>query len=279
MPLPDGRTPGFVASGLYDPGELYRSQLQQLNTQIADRDRARAVADWALAFFDGSPDIEAVARGVTRKVDDALLTAGPIKPGEFLATLPFLDMFYYNDWWRMYLDEAAALNAQNSFSPKLLSYRIPRAMAIGIFAVQDMRGRCEEHAFLALYLLTIGHMIQNMPFGRLRNDIYYAGMAVEGHAFAVVVKGAEMKDGILAAPKESEPRRKWLAENLEKWGRNAWIIDGYEEVRTLAQERRVVDLIAGQRFRRSDNSTEPSEFDLTVGAMVGRINADYHLNL
>lgn len=280
MAAPNSRVPDTSAREAMGAGERYRPQLQQLNTMIGGHDRARAVADWALAFFDRDPEIGPVAKAVSREVDDALLAVSPVvKPKDWAKSLPWpLDITSALDWWRKPLDEATKLYTEQSATPWMLTYRIPRAAAIGIWAVEDLRGRCEEHTFLALYLLTLGHMIQNMRFGRLHNDIYYAGMAVKGHGFAVVVKGAEMKDALLAAPKGNElAQRQWLAKNLDQWGTNAWIVDGYEEARLLAQERRVVDLELCEDFRR-DPTQEASEWDLTLAAMVSRIASDYDLD-
>jgi hypothetical protein len=55
-------------------------------------------------------------------------------------------------------------------TPLHIQYRIPRAWATALQMAKSPYGRCEEHAFYALYLLTIGHMVQKMPFGRLVRD-------------------------------------------------------------------------------------------------------------
>jgi hypothetical protein len=271
---PAGRVPDMNAR---EAGERYRPELAQLDYLIDKHERARAVADWALGFFDGAPDIELVAKTVSRKVDDALLEVGPWnKPKEFVQTAPFFDVTNWLDWWREPLDYATRLYA-NNLSQTALTYKIPRATAVGIWAVEDLRGRCEEHTFLALYLLTLGHMIQNQLFGRLRNDIYYSGMAVKGHAFVVLVKGAEAAEGLRAAPKDVNQRRTWLFGHMDQWGKSAWIIDGYEAARSLALERRTADAQASESFRRNTDTAERSEWDLTVITMMERIAADYKI--
>ena len=282
MAGPKGRIPGIQAreTAAAGPGERYRAQLGQLDKLIGTNDRSRAIADWAVNYFPTKPEIEALAKAVSKKVDEALLAVNPlVKPIEWLQSMPApLDLTSAFDWWRTPLDSATKLYTDNSPTPWMITYRIPRATAVGIWAVQDLRGKCEEHAFLALYLLTLGHMIQNTEFGRLRNEIYYAGLGLKGHGCVVAVKGAEMKEVIKEAPDfEDDAVLQWLAKNPKKWGNSAWIIDGFEEPRLMAKESRPVVPELCESFRRDPSVKDRSPWDLTLVEMARRIVVDYKL--
>lgn len=261
-------------------GANYYKQFSQINRHIGKRRRTRAVTNWAIKFFQSKPDIETIAKAVTAKVDQALLAIGIFRMDDTIKTLPIIDLTNWFDWWRRDIDQLSHSYLNNQrLGGNNISYRIPREVAVAIQAVEDLRGRCEEHALLALYLLTIGHMVQNTRFGRLQNDMYYCGAAIEKHSFSIVVKGAEFKQAILEAKKSGrQPIINWFYLNTKKWGQSAWKIDGYEgKAQRLAELDLTFHYDKTQSVgRRNPYSKTPSpNWDLTVKAMVDRVSGDY----
>ncbi len=263
------------------PGAKYRAQLRQLHIEVGERLRARAVSNWALKFFQGNPDIPMIAKALSAKIDDALLAVN--RGVESLKAGFILDL---TNWvpgisFRANIDKLADLYLKRSRTPWLITYRIPRAVAVAVQAVEDKRGKCEEHAFLAVYLLTLGHMIQNMPFGRLKGDIYYTGAGTYNHAIAILVKGTEFKDAIIASKKRTgKVEFQWLRTHTKVWGKSAWIVDGHKgEAKKLAGERILLDYTKSQTFRRDVSTGVVSKWDVTVRQMVKRVAKDYEIDI
>jgi len=263
-------------------GTKYLKQFSQINRHIGKRRRSRAVTNWAIKFFQSKPDTENIAKALTAKVDQALLAIGWSRMGDTLKTLSFLDLTNWGDWWRRDIDKLSRSYLNNkTLGGNNISYRIPREVAVAIQAVEDRRGRCEEHALLTMYLLTIGHMVQNTRFGCLQNDIYYCGAATEDHAFAIVVKGAEFKHAILEAKRSGRrPMINWFYLNTKKWGKSAWRIDGYGgKAQRLADLNLTIHYSLTQSVGRRNpySKTPSSDWDLTVKAMVDRVSKDYKI--
>lgn len=255
-------------------GEMYSAQFRQLEVLIAERSRARAVTIWAMNFFKGSPSIEQVAHALSKKVDDALFAINKLE-----GVLTWFDLTSWFGIFRKPIDAAVDLYLKKSFIPWLITYRIPRPVAAALYAVEDVRGKCEEHAFLTVYLLTIGHMIQKMPFAQLQGDIYYTGAATEEHAMAILVKGDEFKDAVQASIDETGSiNARWLCEHTFLWGPNAWIVDGWAgEATKLSDNPITLNYYMTQGFRRDprDKNRLPSEWDVTVLQMAKRVARTY----
>jgi hypothetical protein len=262
-----------------NPGQRYRPQLGQLHIEIGKRLRARAISNWALKFFQSNPDIPQIAKALSAKIDSALLAVN--RGVESLMAGFFFDM---TNWvpglsFREIIDKTADLYLKRSRTPWLITYRIPRAVAVAVQAVEDTRGKCEEHAFLSVYLLTLGHMIQNMPFGQLKGDIYYTGAATSKHAMVNLVKGAEFKDAIIASKKRTgKIDLEWLRTHTKEWGKSAWIADGWTgEAKKLAGEAISLDYLKTKRFRRDVKSGSTSKWDVTLSQMVERVAKTYKI--
>jgi hypothetical protein len=277
------RTPGVVGrNDKADPnnGALYRDQLRQLHIELNKRLRARAISNWALNFFAGNPDIPQIAKALSAKVDSALLAVNrgteSLKAGFIFDLTNWVPLISFRDR----IDFVADLYLKRSRTSWLITYRIPRAVAVATEAVEDKRGKCEEHAFLAVYLLTIGHMIQNQPFGRLKNDIYFTGAATPKHAMVILVKGAEFKKAISESKKRTgKVDYEWLRKNTHRWGKSAWIVDGWDRSRSkkLSGETIQLDYSKTSTFRRDPKSGGISKWDLNVEEMVKRVSTDYKL--
>lgn len=262
-----------------NPGQRYRPQLGQLHIEIGKRLRARAISNWALKFFQSNPDIPQIAKALSAKIDSALLAVN--RGVESLMAGFIFDM---TNWvpglsFREIIDKTADLYLKRSRTPWLITYRIPRAVAVAVQAVEDTRGKCEEHAFLAVYLLTLGHMIQNMPFGQLKGDIYYTGAATPKHAMVILVKGAEFKDAIIASKKRTgKINLEWLRTHTKEWGKSAWIADGWTgEAKKLAGEAISLDYSKTHWFRRDVKSGSTSKWDVTLSQIVERVAKAYKI--
>lgn len=278
------RTPGpqgFNDIASPNDGATYRDQLRQLHIELKKRLRARAISNWALNFFAGNPDIPQIAKALSAKVDSALLAVN-----RFVESCQAGSIFDLTNWvpgmnFRTVIDHATEMYLKRSRTDWLITYRIPRAVAVATQAVEDTRGKCEEHAFLAIYLLTIGHMIQNMPFGRLKNDIYFTGAATPKHAMVILVKGAEFKDAIIGSTLGTgKIDLEWLRRNPRQWGSSAWIVDGWDtgNVGKLTTQKIELDYGKSLRFRRAENSGGVSKWDITLQQMVNRVVEDYKIS-
>jgi hypothetical protein len=276
-PEPGGGSETETQEDTPAPGELYAAQFRQLDILLQDRLRARAVTDWAMGFFQDEPSIEGVAHVLTRKIDDALLAVN-----RGVESLKAGFIFDLTNWFpginfRVPIEYAANLYLERSRIPWLITYRIPGPVAVAAVAVEDMRGKCEEHAFLAVYLLTIGHMIQNMPFGQLRGDIFYTGAASESHAVSILVLGDEFKDALRASVEQTGGiDARWLCAHTDLWGPNAWIVDGWSgKASRLAQDPIALDYARSQEFRRDRSGGLTSEWDVTVNQLARRVAGAY----
>lgn len=251
----------------------YSDQFRQLEVLIEERSHTRAITRWAMNFFQGNPSIENVARSLTKKVDYALFA---INRAEGFP-LAWLDATSWFGIFRIPIDAAVELYLERSRIPWLITYRIPRPVAVAMIAVEDVRGKCEEHAFLTVYLLTIGHMIQEMPYGQLIGDIYYTGAATAKHGFAILVKGDEFKEAIKASiEKTGKIDARWLCKHTDLWGANAWIVDGWSgEAKKLSDNPVSLSYIMTQGFRRNPTTSLTSEWDLTVYQMALRVAQAY----
>jgi hypothetical protein len=254
--------------------EKYSAQFRQLEILIGDRSRARAVTVWAMNFFAAGPSIEAVAKALSKKVDDALFAVNRAE-----GFITWFDLTTWFEDYRKSIDWMVDLYLEQTRDAWFITYRVPRPVAVAMFAVEDVRGKCEEHAFLTIYLLSIGHMIQGMPFGQLKGDIYYTGAATEDHAMAILVKGAEFKDALKACIAETgRIDSRWLCEHTELWGANAWIADGWKgEAEKLSDNPVDLSWYMTQGFRRDPRDARklPSEWDVTVLQMANRVARDY----
>jgi hypothetical protein len=267
-----------------NPGELYRAQLSELNTLIGEHLRARAVTDWAISFFQKDPDIDEIAQALSHEVDLALLAVNDYTSWDILKAGAFFDLtnyYWFPGFWRDDIDFLKDFYTNISVESSEITYRIPKEVAVAIKAVEDTRGKCEEHAFLAIYLLSIGHMIQNMPFGQLHRDIFYTGVgtAVPNHAKVILVKGLEFKDAIIASKKGTEEiDNDWIRKNPGTWGNNAWIVDGWKgKAIKLSDEPIPLDEKLNLTFVRDPKSGVTSEWDVTVDQMIERVKKTYSI--
>jgi hypothetical protein len=263
-------------------GEKYSDQFRQLEIEIGERSRTRAITIWAMDFFEGGPPIEDVATALTKKVDDALFAINRL---EGLRT--WIEPTTWFDMYRKPIDAAMDLYLERSLTPWLITYRIPRPLAVAVHAVEDIKGKCEEHAFLTVYLLSIGHMIQKMPFGQLAGDIYYTGVGMEKspflgilerrHAMVILVKGDEFKDALKASIDQTGSiNARWLCEHTDLWGPNAWIVDGWTgKAKKLSDNPITLDWTLSQEFRRNPRGSLTSEWDVTVDEMANRVARAY----
>ena len=286
--IPALKTPGTV--GLNDsadpsPGSAYRQQFRQLRILLADYQAARDLTNWAIRFFQKASTIEEIARGVSRRVDKALRAVNSNGPDS-----SFFDHYLGTPAMRYFSDAVTKSFAANP--EVLVTHRIPAPLAIALVAVKKNMGRCEEHARLSLYLLTIGHMIHNTGFGQLKNDIYYCGAGKSDHAFGVLVKGQEFANAIREAKKAVPVMVKdgyfnndyfeWFYNNTSKWGANAWTVDGWTgKAIKLAQSGYKLD--KGKTWSvslRDPHQGEPvkfSKYDLSVYSMSKRIAEAYRI--
>ena len=265
-----------------NPGQLYRDQLRQLNTEVGKRLRARAISYWAIHFFQANPYIHEIAKALTQKVDSALFAVNRL--AETFQAGSIFDFTNWTGWFpersfRGSIDKTADMYLKRSFTPWLITYRIPRAVAVAVQAVEDKRGLCEEHAFLAIYLLTLGHMIQNMPFGRLKRDIYYTAAATKKHAMVILVKGAEFKTAVIESKiGTGKINAEWLRTHPEEWGESAWIADGWSgKAKKLSGQKISFDYVKTQTYRRDPKSGAISKWDATVRQMAERVAKDYRI--
>lgn len=289
-------------------GEKYRKQLGQLHSIVGTNSKLRALSNWALNFFDDEPDIKEIAKFVSKKVDMALVASNhpreqykglnfldftnrDIHPGintKILFSKKFFSRNFYkafmvkNRWsFRTSIDKKT--NSFKNSSKDSIKYRIPMVLASSLGSTDRAGGKCEEHSFLSLYLLNVGQMIQNMPHGQLKNDIFYTGAATAGHAMSLLVKGKEFKKAILRAKRETKGKPlpeinrilNWLILNTDKWGNNSWIVDGWDtkNVKTLAKKSKKLVPHYGmtQAFRRDTSSGISSKWDLTIKQMIYRV--------
>jgi len=253
--------------------------LHQLSTEIGERLRARAISYWAIQFFQKNPDIPEIAKALTRKVDSALFAVN-----RWAETFQAGFIFDLSNWcpglnFRKIIDFTADMYLKRSLTPWLITYRIPRAVAVAVQAVEDKRGKCEEHAFLAVYLLTLGHMIQNMPFGKLKRDIYYTAAATKKHAMVILVKGAEFKTAVIESKiGTGKIDAEWLRTHPKEWGKSAWIADGWSgEAKKLSGQEISFDYMKTQRFSRDERPGTTSKWDATVRQMAERVAKDYRI--
>lgn len=259
--------------------EGYEIQLKQLNRFLEDKFKTRALTLWAIDFFSQNPNIEEIAQTLTSKVDSVLFAVNSLAETWRAGFI----LNYDNHTFRGRTDKYEEIFL-NSLEPSMIGYRIPRPLAVALESVEVKRGKCEEHAMLTIYLLTIGHMIQNMPFGRLKGDIYYTGLATEGtlidHAIVVLVQGKEFKSAVEASIEENERiSPKWLNLNLNLWGPSAWIVDGWDgNARPLSKEQLVVSPSKSENFRRNPGESLSSEWDVTVLQMANRVAQDYGID-
>ncbi len=242
----------------------YSAQFRQLEIELGSRMRARAVTMWAINYFQASRTTEDIATALTRKVDDALFTVN--RWFSIFNPLIFFDLTSRFDLFREPIDDFANMYLERSRTPWLITYRIPRPLAVAVEAVEQVRGKCEEHAFLAIYLLTIAHMIQEMPYGRLTGDIYYTGAGTPEHARVVLVKGTEFKEAVRACiAATGRIDGQWLATHTNLWGSSAYIVDGWSgETIQLASQSISFDYHYTQSFRRDPQGNSPSRFDDSI---------------
>lgn len=233
-------------------GMKYKDQFKQLNTTLGKSSPLRALSNWALNFFDDEPDIKKIAKAVSQKVDKAIYAVNrPAELKEYLknksSILSMIRHFEHSPTLTSKFPFISKKSSDWSFRTKILyqakqfnkantswavTYRMPMILAAAAISTQEQSGKCEEHAYTSLYLLNIGHMVQNMPYGQLKNDIFYTGAAITGHAITLLVKGKEFKKAILMAKKSTNKSDMnsilaWLVLNTKKWGSNAWIVDGW----------------------------------------------------
>lgn len=285
-------------------GKKYKDQLRQLHITVGNNKTMRALSDWALNFFDDEPSIKDIAKAVSSKVDKTLYATN--RKSEHLQSLSIADIQNIDiDFKIPYTDiriqspasYRALMEYQSKFmekttSPWVITYRMPKILSSALISTKSRVGKCEEHSFLSLYLLNVGHMIQNMPYGQLKNDIFYTGAAVKGHAMAILVKGSEFKKTILKAKKEtkgnsgSEISRilNWMLLNSDKWGKNAWVVDGWNtsKVSTLASKKSKLTFhygITNKTFKRAFTDNKLSKWDLTIRQMIYRVAKQHGIDI
>ena len=316
-------------------GSKYKKQLGELDTIVGKNTRLRALSNWALNFFDDEPDIENVAKFVSKKVDQALIA--PNHPREMFKGFNFLDAktwdylpairstysffkkmvpyksfksymmggilsgvklpstfskkiftqrlihFVKNKWsYRTKIDKKTK-GFRNTSSQDSLKYRIPMTLASSLISTDSLAGKCEEHTFLSLYLLSVGQMVQNMPHGQLKNDIFFTGAATKTHAMVLLAKGKELKKSIIKAKTDTKGKKgseitrilNWLITHTDEWGANAWIIDGWDRKNVKALSKRSKKLVPHygmtQGFRRDTSAALPSKWDFTIRQMIYRV--------
>ncbi len=330
--------PKTVTKG--NDGKKHHAQFIQLQKEIEKNKQLLKLTQWATAFFDDEPDIKKIAQKVSAMVDysiDAVNTREFIlyllKNKSLLKTLrqfehspkfsinfnlykkylPYISFGVSkknNDWsYRSLILTQAKTYKKQANTDWAITYRMPMILAAANIAAKTESGRCEEHAYTSLYLLNMGHMIQNMPYGQLKNDIFYTGAAIKGHAFALLVKGKEFKKAIEDAitfegKSDIDTILSWLAKNNKKWGKNAWIIDGWntKNVSSLASRKTNLPLktkISSKMFSRDfgqknqnfsksvmavvnavkTHSSNSSKWDLTLKQMIYRVAKKYRITI
>ncbi len=322
--------PKTVTKG--NDGKKHHAQFIQLQKEIGKNKQLLKLTQWATAFFDDEPDIKKIAQKVSAMVDysiDAVNTREFIlyllKNKSLLKTLrqfehspkfsvnfnlykkylPYISFGVSkknNDWsYRSLILTQAKTYKKQANTDWAITYRMPMILAAANIAARTESGRCEEHAYTSLYLLNMGHMIQNMPYGQLKGDIFYSGCAIKGHAFALLVKGKEFKKAIddaiaFEGKSDIDTILGWLAKNTKNWGKNAWIIDGWntKNVSSLASRKTNLPLktkISSKMFSRDFGTGTPTaalspaakrlgikphkakgtSWDLTIKQMVYRV--------
>ncbi len=277
-------------------GKKYKKQFDELKKINSNNKRLKVLTKWAVNFFDDEPDIAKVAKALSKKVDSALIAVN--HPREKYKGLNLLDFtnadeifFLKNAWsFRTKIDKKTIKFKKSPASS--IKYRIPAPLASSLVSTARIGGKCEEHAFLSLYLLTIGQMIQNMPHGQLKNDIFFTGAATNGHAMTLLVKGKEFKDAILTAKRKAgrvagdrEIIRilRWMVFNTDKWGKNAWIVDGWDQknVKQLGvrSKKLIPDYIKTQSFKRDTKHGFISKYDFTIRQMIYRVAKKYGIDV
>lgn len=321
-------------------GKKHNTQFMQLQKEIGKNKKLLKLTQWATAFFDDEPDIKKIAQKVSNMVDysiDAVNTRefflylmknpdlikilrqfehSPKFSVNFNLYKKFIPTFSFgvskksNDWsYRSLILTQAKTYKKQANTDWAITYRMPMILAAANIAARTESGKCEEHSYTSLYLLNMGHMIQNMPYGQLKNDIFYTGAAVTGHAFALLVKGKEFKKSIIMAKKATNKSDMktilaWLMLNTKKWGKNAWVLDGWntKNVAALSSRKSNLGLNHGitskmfsrdfgqknQKFSKSvmaivnsvkTHSSNSSKWDLTVEQMVRRVAKKHGISI
>lgn len=279
-------------------GKKYKDQLKQLHITVGKNKTMRAVSNWALNFFDDEPKIESIATAVSNKVDKTVYAQN--KLSEHLQSLSILDTQNMEYWIKIptpwgdikaknsgsyrSLMELQSKAFEKTTTPWAITYRMPKILAAAMVTTKSRVGKCEEHSMLSLYLLNVGHMIQNMPYGQLKNDIFYTGAAIKGHAMSILVKGAEFKKAILRAKRETKGKPgseitrilNWMLLNSKKWGKNAWVVDGWDtdKVSTLESKKKKLTFHysnTNDTFKRAITDNKLSKWDLTIRQMIYRV--------
>ncbi len=330
--------PKTVTKG--NDGKKHHAQFIQLQKEIGKNKKLLKLTQWATAFFDDEPDIKKIAQKVSTMVDHSIdavntrefflyLMKNPdlikvLRQFEhspkfsvnfnlyknFIPTISFGVSKKNNDWsYRSLILTQAKTYKKQASTDWAITYRMPMILAAANIAARTESGKCEEHAYTSLYLLNMGHMIQNMPYGQLKNDIFYTGAAVKGHAFSLLVKGKEFKKAIMIAKKSTNKSDMksilaWLMLNTKKWGKNAWVVDGWDtkNVASLSSRKSNLGLSGGitskmfarnfeqknQKFSKSvmavvnsvkTHSSNNSKWDLTVKQMVYRVAKKYGITI
>ncbi len=275
-------------------GKKYKDQLNQLHIAVGKNKAMRALSNWALNFFDDEPEIKSIATAVSGKVDKTVYAQN--RPSEHLQSLSILDSQNMEYWIKIpffsvknngsyrSLMELQSKTFEKTTTPWAITYRMPKILASAMVTTQSRVGKCEEHSMLSLYLLNVGHMIQNMPYGQLKNDIFYTGAAIKGHAMSILVKGAEFKKAILRAKRETKGKPgseitrilNWMLLNSKKWGKNAWVVDGWDtdKVSTLESKKKKLTFHysnTNDTFKRAITDNKLSKWDLTIRQMIYRV--------
>lgn len=288
-------------------GQKYLDQLKQLHITVGKNKTMRALSDWALNFFDDEPEIKNIAIAVSGKVDKTIFAqnrlSDPIDLGYLtpILPLPLIGMSYLSEHFQTLsildvqniefipgsyrkLMEKQSKTFEKTTAPWAITYRMPKILASAMVTTKSRVGKCEEHSMLSLYLLNVGHMIQNMPYGQLKNDIFYTGAATKGHAMALLVKGMEFKKAILRAKRETQGKSgseitrilDWMLLNSDKWGESSWVVDGWDtkKVSSLASKKEKLTFhygITNCTFKRAITDNKLSKWDLTIRQMIYRV--------
>ena len=308
----DNKTRKRKVSGIIRPitkadinnGKKYKEQFKQLHLTVGKNKTMRALSNWALNFFDDEPDIKAIAKAVSTKVDKTLYAPNRIQ--EHLQSLSIIDVRNLDYWFQIpgtkfkitnnksyrKLMEYQSRLMEKTTTAWAINYRMPKILSSALVSTKYRVGKCEEHSFLSLYLLNVGHMIQNMPYGMLKNDIFYTGAAKSGHAYAILVKGKEFKEAILKAKAKTAKSDitsiyNWLMKNTKKWGKNAWIVDGWNTKNVGAISSRSKEIVFDKddkkntrnTFKRAFSDNKLSKWDLTIKQMIYRVAKKYGITI
>ncbi len=277
-------------------GKKYKDQLRQLHITVGKNKTMRALSNWALNFFDDEPEIKNIAKAVSGKVDKTIYAQNRLSEHlqslsildtqnmEYWVKIPFTSIGVKNSGSYRSLMELQSKTFEKTTTPWAITYRMPKILASAMVTTKSRVGKCEEHSMLSLYLLNVGHMIQNMPYGQLKNDIFYTGAAIKGHAMSILVKGTEFKKAILRAKRETKGKSgpeinriiDWMLLNSKKWGKNAWVVDGWDtkKVSTLASKSKKLTFHYGNTnntFKRAITDNKLSKWDLTIRQMIYRV--------